>query len=491
MKATRIPALLASALLLAGYSMTLSAASLLSGRVQTAAGPVEGVLIRATDQKGAAVSVFSRADGAYVFPDNTLQGGRYRVDIRAAGYRLASATQIDLKEGEPKTLPLRLLPESPGSRRWTNGEWISAAPSSDDVVDQRFQLNLCTHCHDVERVLKSTLDQQGIADAIARMSTYAEPSVPGRLVLRPTASTPTDAKAAKIVERGKSVQSFHGPFTVNLAKYISSVNLSSGRRELAFTPQSLPLPKGKATHAIIRPWTLPRPEAMPHDVEVDTQGIVWYHDFGAGVIGRLDPATGVIREFELPTLKADAPQGSLGLRVAPDGAIWVGMQFQGGVARFDPKTESFQTWSIPKENSPGVVQVPMVAVERSSVDGKSWASDAGIGGVHRIDLKTGAIETFRPHEHPGPTKGTGFLHAVYGIASDSHNNLFFLDCGESTTSATSHPASALRLRRSSASAPSIRWSTTPTSARRAAAARRRKVISRSGSIRSRATASAP
>ena len=68
---------------------------------------------------------------------------------------------------------------------------------------------------------------------------------------------------------------------------------------------------------------------------VDPAGIVWFTEAGVvGALGRLDPATGVITEFDVP----DFPRQ---LAVAIDGAVWFTERFTPqGVGRFDPAPSS-------------------------------------------------------------------------------------------------------------------------------------------------------
>jgi virginiamycin B lyase len=51
-----------------------------------------------------------------------------------------------------------------------------------------------------------------------------------------------------------------------------------------------------------------------------------------------------------------------------------------------------------------------------------WTNNAGNQDVYRIDLKTGTYEKFQPLKQlsDGP-------HAIYGITSDSKNNLWFME----------------------------------------------------------------
>jgi streptogramin lyase len=97
---------------------------------------------------------------------------------------------------------------------------------------------------------------------------------------------------------------------------------------------------------------------------------------------------------------------------------------QGGIAKFDPKTEKFQTWTLPPEWNNAATQVNMVHPERASVDGKVWLENHGYTMILRMDLASG---TFEPIE---PFKGAfekGEVHNIYDVVPDSKNNAYFTD----------------------------------------------------------------
>ena len=105
--------------------------------------------------------------------------------------------------------------------------------------------------------------------------------------------------------------------------------------------------------------------------------MAWYASFGEQILGKLDPTTGKVTEYPMPLLKPGAPTGILGMRFDDDENLWLGMQFQGGIAKFDKKTEKFQTWSLPPELNGDHVQINQVSPDRHHVDGKVWLQDAG------------------------------------------------------------------------------------------------------------------
>src|SRR5205814_10231865 len=147
---------------------------------------------------------------------------------------------------------------------------------------------------------------------------------------------------------------------------------------------------------------MPRKPIQPHDVIVDPDGIAWFCNFGEQTLGKLDPKTGNVTEYPVPELKPGFPTGALSVRFDGDHNLWLGMMFQGGIAKFDRKTEKFQTWSLPPELNGDHVQINQVSPEHHKVDGKVWLQDAGTYTVLRLDEKSGKFEVFEPFRIPRP-----------------------------------------------------------------------------------------
>lgn len=95
----------------------------------------------------------------------------------------------------------------------------------------------------------------------------------------------------------------------------------------------------------IKEYKLPDPGARPRRVATTSDGMVWYTDYQRGYLGRLDPATGQVKEWPSPSGPKSAPYGISEIH----DAIWYSESeaMPNTVVRFDPKTEKFQTWTIP------------------------------------------------------------------------------------------------------------------------------------------------
>jgi streptogramin lyase len=211
-----------------------------------------------------------------------------------------------------------------------------------------------------------------------------------------------------------------------LAEYLASINLGSGV-DWKYPLRTLPRPTGRSTHVIITEYGLPRPTIMPHDAIVDEHGSVWYSDFGDQDLGKLDPETGKVTQWPVPKPKPDYPDGMLDIEEAKDGTIWLGMMFQGGLARFDPKTEKFRIYTAPvvinDDGTPKRRERQREVTLRYDVDGKVWSTEDG-GEIARFDVNTGEYERFRPLLN---NASVGPSYSIYGIAADSHDNLYFAE----------------------------------------------------------------
>jgi virginiamycin B lyase len=375
----------------------------LAGQVSSAEeGPMEGVVVSAKkDGSTVTVSVITDKQGRYSFPASRLEPGHYAVKIRAIGYDLSAPTAADLAAQKTATADLKLVKAKSLIPQMTNAEWLMSVPGTDD--QKALMLN-CVSCHTLQRIVQSTHDADEFTQVITRMMGYAQ-------VSQPIKPQPRVEK-----NRGGDPEQYR-----KQAEFISTINLSS-TDHWAYALKTLPRPTGKATHVIITEYGLPRPTIEPHDVIVDEHGIVWYTDFGEMFIGRLDPKTGALKEYPVPELKPGYPQGLLDIEEDKNGDFWAGMMYQGALAHFDRKTETIKTYSLPAQWNDDAAQPNMLGM-RSDVDGKIWTDSAGHYDIFRLDIATGNYERFEPMKQlPDSRRGT-----IYGIDSDSHNNLYITD----------------------------------------------------------------
>ncbi len=293
-------------------------------------------------------------------------------------------------------------------------------PGSDAV---KHGLLNCTQCHGLQPIVQSKYTAREFMPIIDRMGRYSQGSTMTRPQLRPNThgggySSPIRDEMSGVGREGERpvAQSRVG----SAAEYLASINLSASPR-WSYPLKTLPRPQGRATRVIITEYDLPRRETLPHDAAADADGMIWYADFGAHVIGMLDPATGEVTEYPLPITKPGAPVGSLDLVFDKRGDIWMGTMYQGSLARFDRRTKTVQTWGSPQFEDRDEARIAMVMPVNHEVDGKVW-----IGGdsEYEVDVKTG---TWRAIDYSVglPTDSPVARRlSSYGVASDSKNNFY-------------------------------------------------------------------
>jgi virginiamycin B lyase len=128
----------------------------------------------------------------------------------------------------------------------------------------------------------------------------------------------------------------------------------------------------------IREYVLPNSETRPRRVAVTSDDVIWYSDYSRGYLGRYDPASGKATEWASPGGPQSQPYGI----IAINDVIWYS---EAGVnpntlVRFDPKTEKFQTWTIPSGG--GVVRNVDV-----TKDGNIAIACSGVNRIGLVEIK--------------------------------------------------------------------------------------------------------
>jgi virginiamycin B lyase len=122
----------------------------------------------------------------------------------------------------------------------------------------------------------------------------------------------------------------------------------------------------------IHEYALPNAGSRPRRIAITPDDVIWYSDYARGYLGRFDTKTGEVKEFASPGGANSLPYGIVYLKRA----VWYS---ESGVrpntlVRFDPATETFQTWAIPSGG--GVVRNMMV-----TRDGNIAMAESGVNRV--------------------------------------------------------------------------------------------------------------
>src|SRR5207247_1221777 len=131
------------------------------------------------------------------------------------------------------------------------------------------QILSCTHCHSLERVVKSRHNAEQFVDVIHRMSKYFyDGTVAGTEGRGRIQFNNKEAQAA--AEKNPMWGASPGVKKSDLAAYLASVNRSGGRA-LPSDLKTLARPTGKSTRVIITQYDMPRKDTVPHDADVDSR----------------------------------------------------------------------------------------------------------------------------------------------------------------------------------------------------------------------------
>jgi virginiamycin B lyase len=392
--------------------MTVAQAQTLSGQVSSAEeGMMEGVLVSAKkDGSTITTTVVSNDKGQFSFPAGKLEPGKYNITIRAAGYTLAGPKTVDVATAGA-TADVKLNKARNVAAQLTNGEWLASIPG-EDRFKASFLLD-CQGCHTLQRVFTAVYNANEWKQVFTRMGRYAPESTPihSQLIVQGGLRSERPRVAANMMDQA--------------AEFLEKVSFANSSRP-EYDLKTFPRPKGKATKVVITEYDLPRKEALPHDVVVDTDGHAWYTDFGAQFVGELDPKTGKVADYAIPLLRPDQPKGSLDLEFDPDSNLWVGLSYQGGAVKIDRKTKQVTTYPLNKEWLDVTTQTNMVTPTYMNVDGKVWLSDNATRHLYRLDIKTGKWENL------GLSKVADRSISGYGNPVDKDNNVYMLEFGNNT-----------------------------------------------------------
>ena len=392
------------------FSAHAQAPAALTGQVSSVAeGPMEGVVVSAKrDGSTLTISVVSDKTGKFSFPASKLEPGRYSLAIRAVGYDLDGPKTADVAAGSTATADINLRPTRNLAKQLTNAEWLASFPGTDT---QKKTLLNCIGCHDLDRIVTSTHDADEFVQVFDRMTGYypgSTPQYPQRLI----------GDARRNLGAAAGVKA--------MAEYLASVNLS--KDEVWDYPlKTLPRPQGRATRVVITEYDLPRKQIQPHDAIVDSDGMVWFTHFGEQFLGKLDPKSGRVSEYPLPVIKPGYPVGTLDLEIDKAGNLWIAMMYQGGIAKFDKKTETFQTWKVPQQWQTDATQQAFLTPTYSHLDGKVWVKNSDRAQILRLDPATGEWENLGSFKDPSNNRTI----TSYGIPADHGNNLYLLDFSSS------------------------------------------------------------
>jgi virginiamycin B lyase len=150
--------------------------------------------------------------------------------------------------------------------------------------------------------------------------------------------------------------------------------------------KAFPRPRGPATNVIVTEYELPHVLLAAHDVSGDSKGNIWYSSHRTPYIGKLDPRTGIITEYQVPPTPAGSLPGTHRIQVDKNDIVWASENWAHYLVRFDPSTETFVKSPIAGTEPPNVPGFGNFSI---GPDGLVWF--ARNKAVQKFDSKTGRL----------------------------------------------------------------------------------------------------
>jgi streptogramin lyase/cytochrome c5 len=360
-----------------------------TGIVRSEAGdPLEGIMVQLiASQNNIRTTVYSNEIGEYEFPrlptgDYTLRIARplrWQPYTRDAVH-IDGAPYLDEIVLQPVTSDELLPPTLDIKAQLTGAEWLMNLPGTEE--EKRTLVNNCNWCHSYQQIFRARFDEAGWRNIVDRMSHYQGSTL--------TYRNPRGRMVPEVEEV--------------LVQWLARVR---GPNSPDPSFKVFPGPSGSATELIVTEYELPRLYLATHDVAQDWEDQLWYSPHRGAHIGRVDPATGLTREYFLP-VDEGCISGTHWITVANNSEIWTSQNWSHTLTRIDPDTGDLHVIRPPQRlNDDGTTREcnrPMGGNWAVAPDGYIWKIRNGF--VIKHDPKTGEELQTWPVQHVDATYGT-------------------------------------------------------------------------------------
>lgn len=298
---------------------------------------------------------------------------------------VAGDTEIEIIEWTVPTLGQRSRDpiETPDGNIWWTGMWASLAGRLDPETGlmEEYKLPPTSRPHSIVPDSAGNIWYTGNSNATLGMLNPAtgevveyktEASDPHTATFHPNGNLYFTAQRAGVIGRLDprtgdllEVDSEPRPYGIQVAPDGTVWVAFNGTNKIAAVdPMSLD----------ISYYEVPDARTRIRRLGIDSNGIVWFVNSSMGKIGRLDPATGVIKQWDSPSGPSSHPYA---LAVIDD-VIWYnesGMR-PDALVRFNPATESFQSWAIP--SGVGIIRNVWVTKDSNLLIHQSSSNQVGL-----------------------------------------------------------------------------------------------------------------
>jgi streptogramin lyase len=386
---------------------TTADAATISGTVTGPDGkPFRAAFVQARNEaKKMTVNVLSGNDGRY-FVEN-LPAGDYQLSIRAIGYKADPKGGMKLTGDQELSQNFAL---QTGTVDWADLSIYQGLQLLPEAKGKATLAGNCLGCHGFQSKMaafRRTEDEWRVRVDFMR-----------------------GAMRASLADR----QGFSDQQADEVVSYLTTVfgpnsSLPKSPTELPYYKDTVVQFSEEALKIVYVDYDMPGPTRSPWTANPDKDGMFWTPEYGiANHINRFDPKTGEMKEFPVPHgdpalihSAVPAPDGSVWIaeagtkrlgrwdpvtqkiteyqddwrkhtiRVAPDGMVWS----TGGLTRFDPKTEEFVH----------IKEVPSAYGIALDQQGTVWFTEMNSRGtIGKVDPQTLRVTKYTPPSRDRPRR---------------------------------------------------------------------------------------
>jgi len=363
--------------------------------------PFRAAFVRAQNVKTKMLMMVLTDNHGQYRTDN-LPAGTYEVWATSTGYRSDPSRRTDVTVEDGKTSAASFTMKK-GAVQWSQLTKYQAGILLPEAKGKDVVLQECFNCHAMSRIGVMGRDREGWLEAIEHMRQVGvadiKPDVADQVseylstVFGPDAETPASPALLPQYQKVKQEHDYFADDALNLV-YV----------DYQLTGE---------------------PKDRPGTGKPDKDGNIWM-EMGGG-LSKLDPATGELHTWRLPD-----PTRPFIHEILPtaDGSVWLTIERQNALARFDTRTEKFEVYRQPYDGPPPVEMEPNAPWPNlrytpggqtgdprrhtavADLQGNIWSSGRPLS---KFDIETKKF-TFFPE-----------VPDIYGIAVDKEGNVWFAE----------------------------------------------------------------
>ena len=394
--------------LFTAFSLSFAAdAASITGTVKGADGtPIRAAFVQAR-HAGLKMTVSVLTDSAGQYIVENLPAGAYRLSVRSLGLKAEPKTGVELTADQTAAHDFAL---TPAPVRWSDLTILQGLQLLPEARGKQTLFDNCLSCHGFQSKMAAfTTDEDGWRVRVEFMREAMRSSLADRAGF-------SDAQADDVV------------FYLNHLFGEQSV-LPKSPTELKAYKDTLTQFSDEALRIVYVDYEMPGPNRFPWTAHPDAEGNFWIPQYGvSNRVARFNPGSGEIKEFRVPHMgpalihsAVPAPDGSVWLteagaknlgrwdpttqkitefqddwrkhtiKVHPDGSIWS----TGGLTRFDPKTGTYT-------HIPEVPTAYGIALDK---EGTVWFTEmTRAGSLGKVDPKTLKVTKYIPPTRDRPRR---------------------------------------------------------------------------------------